>query len=112
MSAAGLLGPYLVTTSAGIITVKVAIRVKQDVGGTCPDPAYECCPQNSGDNCCCENSCCWGNCRHDKPGGPIIPDDCLPPGAWWEHEDGYSRAYMNISATGDKFDCSLHFSRL
>ena len=90
------------------VTVQtVAIRGKQDVGGACPDPSYE----YGGVHCCCESHCCWENCQHNKSGGPVIPGDCLPPGAWWEHGVGVSQAYMNISTIGEKLDGALHSPR-
>ena len=62
---------------------------QKDVDGNCPSPTHK-----YGDHCCCENGCCWGNCRKDNP-----PQSCLTgvPGSKWikDNEKGYYVAVRN-----------------
>ena len=47
----------------------------KDVGFSCPSPTY---PYN--DHCCCENGCCWKDCKKKTP-----PQSCLNgvPNSQW-----------------------------
>ena len=62
---------------------------QKDVGGNCPSPTHK-----YNDQCCCENGCCWGNCRKDNP-----PQSCLDgvPDSRWikDNEKGYYVAVRN-----------------